>query len=202
MPTPIAHTGFALAVALAARPSGRPDTAAAMDAATLIVLANLADIDFLPGVLVGNAVAWHHGATHSILFAGLTASIALFLRAARPPGGVLAGTRGTPLRPSARWGLACSLAALSHPVLDWLTGEAGADVQTYGIEAFWPVSTTRYMSDWHAFGAYHIDTMGLFGGVLTAGALGNLGREVGFAAVCIGLAAAGRWVFAARIPQG
>jgi hypothetical protein len=43
------------------------------------------------------------------------------------------------------------------------------------------------MSDWRAFGAYHIDTMGLFGGVFTTGAVGNLAREIAFATVALGL---------------
>lgn len=165
MPTPLAHAGFALAAALAGRVGAPPRVVA------LVVLANLADLDFLPGLVTGDAVAFHHGVTHSLLFALLAG--ALFARGA---------------------GIAPSLAvvvALSHPVLDWLTGERGADVARYGVALWWPWPA-RYMSGVHVFGAYHIDTMGLVGGVLTRGALGPLAREVAFVLACLAVAAIAR----------
>jgi len=76
-------------------------------------------------------------------------------------------------------------------VLDWLTGEPGADVARYGVALWWPWPG-RFMSGLHVFGAYHIDTMGLVGGVLTEGALGPLAREVAFVVACFAVAAAAR----------
>jgi membrane-bound metal-dependent hydrolase YbcI (DUF457 family) len=132
----------------------------------LVLLANAADVDFLPGVITGNAVAFHHGVTHSFLFA-----IAVGLAVARS------------LRIDVRLAL---LTAVSHPILDWLTGEPGADVATYGVALCWPLPT-RYMCDWHLFGAYHIDSLGLIGGVLTPGAVVPMFREVGFVGTCLAI---------------
>ncbi len=170
MPTPLAHAGFALAAALL----GRVDPGARhgrREVLALVVLANLADVDFVPGLVTGDAVAFHHGLTHSVLFALLA-------------GAATARLAGIERRLAV-------VVALSHPVLDWLTGEPGADVARYGVALWWPWPA-RYMCDVHVFGAYHIDTMGLVGGVLTAGALGPLAREVAFVAACLGVAAAGR----------
>ncbi len=168
MPTPIAHTGFALSLALLQDAHLGALTPRARLARAALLVALAADVDFVPGLLTGSAVAFHHGATHSIAFAVL-----------------LAGLAALAVGPSRYW----LPATLSHPLLDWVTGEPGADVRKYGIEALWPFDSTRYMSDWHAFGAYHIDTLGLVGGVLTWGATANLTREVGFAVACVGVAA-------------
>lgn len=202
MPTPIVHTGLALALALAGAangpgpslrlPTGREH---AVRALVLVGLANAADVDFLPGLLAGRAVAFHHGATHSVVFAVGMAVLAWLCWAARyPDGGSAPGHRWPHRQIGALPWLGLTLvAALSHPLLDWLTGEPAADVQRHGIEAFWPASPTRYMSDWHAFGAYPIDRLGLVGGVFTGGAIGNLAREAGFALGSVAIAGVIRW---------
>ncbi len=167
MPTPFAHTGLAVAITIATAPAGAaPPRQRLGTAALLVALANAADLDFLPGLCTGNAIAYHHGVSHSLVFA-----LALGLLAARFTG------RGPAL-----------LAALSHPLLDWLTGEPGADAAIYGVQLFWPLPG-RYMSALHMFGVYHIDALGLLGGVLAAEARRPLLREVAF--VCATLGAAG-----------
>ncbi len=168
MPTPLAHSGFALALAFAAAPGKMP---APRTTLALIFLANAADLDFVPGILTGQPVAYHHGVSHSFLFAAIMT--AMVARLAPEPGKLW------------RW---ATLAACSHPLLDWVTGEPGADVAKYGVALLWP-SPVRYMSDTHVFGAYHIDTMGLIGGVLTFGAVLPLLRELGFVALAFSLAA-------------
>ncbi len=168
MPAPIAHAGLALALAY-----GGGGARQARAAGLLVFVALAADLDFIPGVVTGRAVAFHHGATHSYAFAlGMAALAWVFLRE-RP--------------------VALLLAALSHPVLDWLTGEPGADVPTYGVALWWPILDTRYMSGWHLFGAYHIDTMGLFGGVLTPGAVRPLLGELGFVVLCFAIVRLWKW---------
>ena len=203
MPTPIAHTGLALGLALAGDPEPARilwDRVALRRSlpmlVALVVIANAADVDFIPGVLTGSAVAFHHGPTHSLAFAlGITVIFQFFL-AARKPGSDPAPDRRTPLRPSL-W--VVGMCALSHPLLDWLTGEPGADVQKYGIQAFWPFSPARFMVAHPVFGPYHIDTMGLLGGVFNLGAVANLAGELGFAAGAVILGLGARW---ARSRQG
>lgn len=177
MPSPLAHGAVAAALAALDRaPAGRWRARAL----ALWGLANAADLDFVPGVLTGDPVAFHHGASHSIAVA-ITLALAGAWAVARGD----AGFRAMALT-----------AALSHPLLDYATGEPGADVARYGVALGWPWPA-RYMAASPVFGAYHIDTMGLFGGVLTRGAAGPLARELGFALVSIGLAVAWR----ARRPE-
>lgn len=169
MPTPIAHAGVAVALALLDAPGSRARALA------LLVLANAADLDFVPGVLTGDPVAFHHGASHSVLFAACAA-----MAAARV---VARGDR--------RFLALGAAAALSHPLMDYATGEPGADVARYGVALGWP-SPVRYMAASPWFGAYHIDRLGLVGGVLTRGAVAPLLRELAFVVGAIGLASAWR----------
>src|SRR5688500_4075005 len=64
MATPVGHSlaGYAVYRSCAARESLRP-----MHALLLcIVMANLPDVDFLPGILAGRPALYHQGITHSL----------------------------------------------------------------------------------------------------------------------------------------
>ncbi|HET9620595.1 MAG TPA: metal-dependent hydrolase [Kofleriaceae bacterium] len=94
------------------------------------LLGVLPDVDFALGWL--HVVRWshHHGVTHSIAFA-----IVAGLLAARVSG----------LRP-----LACMLAALSHPALDYVITESA------GVALWWPVTTQREKLGIDALSYYHV----------------------------------------------
>lgn len=79
MPLPVLHsyTGYAVY-----RLAGKEKAADFKLAALCILLANLADFDFIPGILTGHAGRFHHGAAHSFgaaLICGLGAAFALKL---------------------------------------------------------------------------------------------------------------------------
>jgi inner membrane protein len=67
MPSPIGHTLAGCTVALAVIPPGMPQAWEAW--AWCLISANLADVDFIPGLLMGNLRAFHRGASHSLLAA-------------------------------------------------------------------------------------------------------------------------------------
>lgn len=91
-----------------------------------IILANFPDLDFIPGVLIHDAAAFHRGATHSI-FTGLLIS-------------TLAGTLYALWRklPKIKMILIANLCYGSHLLLDWL------GTSPKGMKILWPVSSDTY----------------------------------------------------------
>jgi membrane-bound metal-dependent hydrolase YbcI (DUF457 family) len=129
MPSPVAHAlaGAALYAALAPGRGPRYD----WRPWALAAFAGMAaDLDFLPGLLVGEPSRYHHWATHSVaamlLFALLVASL----------GGRILG--------SASRGATLLVAAYgSHLVLDWLTVDRTVP---QGIPLLWPFSEAVFLS--------------------------------------------------------
>jgi inner membrane protein len=107
-----------------------------------VCLANAADLDFLPGILLGRPAFYHQGVSHSLGFA-LVVSLAV--------AGVCRFW-GKPF--TAIFTLSC-MAYVSHIIIDFF----GSDTRPpYGIPIFWPVS-----------GTYHISPVPVFWGVHHAG---------------------------------
>jgi membrane-bound metal-dependent hydrolase YbcI (DUF457 family) len=129
MPTPVAHSLAGLAVHfISPALRGRQRWLAGM---VVVALANLPDIDFIPGYLVGEPRAYHWGPTHSLLAALMA--------------GVMAGTiarrhkqRFTP------WFAVAATAYASHVLLDLLLGPGAP--QSVGLQVLWPFSAERFMA--------------------------------------------------------
>lgn len=86
-----------------------------------LVVANIPDLDFIPGILVGDPTRFHHFESHSLFF-GLVVSF-LLSKISRAP----------------FWALL--LVGLSHPLLDLLTWDSyGFYSDHHGIPLFWPFS--------------------------------------------------------------
>ena len=102
----------------------------------LVALANLPDIDFLPGYLGGDPRAYHWGPTHS-----LTATVLVSLL-------VMAVAWKAGGRPGHAF-LIAMLAYGSHILLDMLIGQN--EVVSGGLLVFWPFSDSRYMLPWSVF---------------------------------------------------
>jgi membrane-bound metal-dependent hydrolase YbcI (DUF457 family) len=142
VPTPVGHTLAGITVALVAqRPRYfRP----ALFAAAVILIANLPDVDFIPGYLLGDAGRFHWRATHSIcaaLMAGLGTGL-LFWKWRRD-----------------FWlpALIVTIAWLSHVLLDLLFGPVHGD--PFGLQLFWPFSHRRVMLPWSVFIMYPNDAI-------------------------------------------
>jgi membrane-bound metal-dependent hydrolase YbcI (DUF457 family) len=71
MPSPVGHTLAGCAVGLVLIPPGMPLAWEAW--AVCLISANLADADFIPGVVVGNPRALHRGPSHTMLAACILA---------------------------------------------------------------------------------------------------------------------------------
>jgi membrane-bound metal-dependent hydrolase YbcI (DUF457 family) len=133
VPSPVAHLLGGAAVYLAgARPGDRTRALLA-----LAVLGSLApDFDFVPGILIGDMRAFHHGISHSL---GLAAVFGV---------AVFAAARWLRASSAGRAALVATMAYFSHIFLDLI----GATEGTRGVPILWPLSS-------ESFGV----TLGVFG---------------------------------------
>src|ERR1044071_694587 len=124
MPSPVGHSlmGYILyrATARAHEPSRWTILALCLFAA------NAPDLDFLPGLVAGEISRYHHGPSHSFVFAVLF--------------GILAATL---FRKRLNAFLLGSALYLSHVLLDYLIKDPSPPL---GVPLFWPFSNEYYMS--------------------------------------------------------
>jgi inner membrane protein len=126
MPSPVAHSlmGYIIYLLSTMRASSRKGLLFLV----FILVANIPDIDFLPGILMGDIRRFHHGITHSILFSiyfGLLISSVCYLKRIE------------------RFNRAFTLAFalyFSHILLDYFVLSPGR-----GVPFFWPFSAEKFM---------------------------------------------------------
>lgn len=127
MPTPIGHSIGGYVAGRLSDPAGRLTWRAAVVIG--VILGNLPDADFIPGLLVGEPGAYHRGISHSV---GAALAVSLGVAAL---GGARLGTGFRPL-------FLIALAAYgSHLVLDAVMPDTRGVV---GVPLFWPLSD-RYV---------------------------------------------------------
>jgi inner membrane protein len=125
-----AHTAAGYLAYEAVRPAGphRPWLLAAG-----VALANAADLDFVPGILLGQPGLYHRGLTHTVgALVLVAAAVAMALR--------LAGWRRGAWLGASLW---AGAAYASHLMLDYLTIDA---VPPYGGRFLWPFSDAYYLA--------------------------------------------------------
>lgn len=91
------------------------------------LLGGAADLDFIPGIVLGTPGRFHHGFTHSIAFAVLTCLVVALYRH----------------RERLQWGLLAGSAYMSHLLLDFVTLDPSPPV---GIPLLWPLLDTAFSS--------------------------------------------------------
>ncbi|MBN2010342.1 metal-dependent hydrolase [candidate division KSB1 bacterium] len=96
----------------------------------LIVVANLADLDYLPGAFINQPNSFHHGMTHSLTFAVLF--------------GLLAGAVGYVWKRQF-WSVAIIMTVTyaSHILLDFFTMDTA---EPFGEQLLWPFSSAYFLS--------------------------------------------------------
>jgi len=133
-----------------------------------VALANGADLDFLPGLVIGQPGVYHRGMTHT-LGAVLVVGAAVALAA-----GLAGRGRAIVVRATA-W--AAALYA-SHLVLDYFTADA---VAPYGGRFLWPLSGAYYIAPVPMLEEVIVDgsaRVAFVASLLTRQALGVWGREL------------------------
>jgi len=124
MPLPVGHTLAGLITGEFFPPKGRWQPLLAA-----VVVANLADLDFLPGLLLGEPNRFHHGLSHTLLAAAALWLLVRFLPPLR---------RHSPL-PAA----AVFWTYLGHLALDWVTVDLRAP---FGMQLLWPLSSHWFLA--------------------------------------------------------
>jgi inner membrane protein len=166
MPSPIGHTvagfcGYLLA------PKGLIPKPPLNTLIASVVLANLPDIDILPGLLLGNPTLFHRQGTHSIA-AGIAVGIIV---------GILASVLGrTCKQASIRLGLWAVALFFSHIFLDLLVTDPSPP---RGVQLFWPFSNDYFISPITVFGGfdYFDSELGMIRSMLTVKNLMTTIRE-------------------------
>jgi inner membrane protein len=130
MPSPVGHSliGLALGLGVYLRRGTWGDLKPRVREAAAwllagVVLANVPDLDYLPGLLQGDFNAYHHGYTHSLGWIAVVGG-----------GGWLLWRSWSP-RVGLREAAFVFAALASHLVADWVTDDGRAP---YGIMALWP----------------------------------------------------------------
>jgi inner membrane protein len=123
MATPVGHALVGATIGAALSPDRRLRPGIAVGA--LVGVA--ADLDFLPGLLLGAPGRYHHAQSHSLLFACLAGGAVMVVARHHRP----------------RWGLLACLAYASHLLLDWFTQDT---LPPLGIPILWPLTTRSFLS--------------------------------------------------------
>jgi LexA-binding, inner membrane-associated putative hydrolase len=101
----------------------------------------LPDFDFLPGILIGDPAAFHHGVSHSLAFAVLFGALVfVFLRCCRQK------------KIARRAALLGTLAYAFHIVLDAVSAYEA-------VPMLWPLSNVKFGIDLNVFGEFHHDRL-------------------------------------------
>lgn len=127
MASPVAHTLAGAIIYLASRRNRGTNL---HELAWIVVAANLADLDLVPSLLMGDDDLFHRTFSHSFSASLLFAAIVLVVCRDRPD--------------SARFTLLMSTAYLSQLLIDWLSLDPGPES---GIPLWWPWSHELYMSN-------------------------------------------------------
>jgi inner membrane protein len=106
------------------------------DLGLYIIVANAADLDFLPGLFIGDPNWYHHGISHSLGFAVLVALAYSLLVTLR--------SREAKWRPFA----ICFVLWSSHIGLDYFSIDTRL---SYGVPLLWPLSDAYYIAPFAFF---------------------------------------------------
>lgn len=139
MPSPVGHTLAGVCGFIVARPQV-PHRQRPWLFFGSVFVANLPDLDILPGLLLfGDPRTFHHQASHSLMAAVVTG----FLVA------ILAGRCNLN---RIRWGLWAAGLYASHVLLDFLVDDP---MPPFGVQALWPFSEAYFISPITPFAGFH-----------------------------------------------
>jgi inner membrane protein len=136
MPSPVGHILAGAAVYLTGT---RKESRSRVILAITLLGSILPDFDFLPGILIGDLPAFHHGVSHSLAFAVLFGALAFFFVRRRQKDIALCV------------GILAASAYASHVLLDLVSVNEGAR----GVPILWPLSDQQFGFNLHLLGHFH-----------------------------------------------
>jgi inner membrane protein len=128
MPSPVGHSLMGYAIYCATGRRGEPTWAVS---ALYLLAANAPDLDFLPGLMVGDLSRYHHGPSHSVGFAILFGIVASLFFSRRLYTLIVA-----------------SSLYFSHVLLDYLVQDPSPP---HGVPLLWPWTYEYYMAPFAFF---------------------------------------------------
>jgi len=139
-----------------------------------VVIANLPDVDFLPGYLLGDLTTFHHQATHSITAAVIVGLLIAALASRWKFNGI-------------GWGVWGGSVYLSHVVFDLLVNDPSPP---FGVQLLWPFSDSYFISPFTPFARfdYFDPTAGMVSTMLSVHNLITMLREFVLVAPIVALA--------------
>jgi inner membrane protein len=143
MPSPVGHILAGTAVYLTGT---RKESRSRFILAVTLLGSILPDFDFLPGILIGDMRAFHHGISHSLTSAVLFGALVFFF-AERLQRDI-----------AARAGMLAGLSYASHVILDFLSVNEG----TRGVPILWPLSDQKFGLNLHLLGYFHYSNRGIW----------------------------------------
>jgi membrane-bound metal-dependent hydrolase YbcI (DUF457 family) len=106
----------------------------------------LPDFDFVPGILIGDLRAFHHGVSHSIALAVFFGLLVFFC------------TRRRQKDIALRAGIVAAAAYAFHVILDLINVHEG----TRGVPVLWPLSDQQFGLNLHLLGYVHYSERGIW----------------------------------------
>jgi inner membrane protein len=173
VPSPVGHTLAGLCGYMVAKDYGLPRRQGWLLIVS-VVIPNLADIDFLPGLLLGDPRIVHRQVTHSIVAAIIV--------------GLLIGCLASRWRLSGTWwGIWGGGLYLSHIILDLLVADSNPPL---GLQFLWPFSGEYFIAPVTPFPGfdYYSPAIGMVRTLLSFDNLESMLREVVLMAPFVGLA--------------
>ena len=134
MPSPVGHLIAGYAVHSVMRERITEKNGYVLAAVLFSALA--ADLDFLPGIMVGAPGRFHHGVSHS-LGAALLYGIGIW--------GIL---RCSKVKDAFQLAILFATVYASHVILDYLAADTGAP---FGVPLWWPLSNTYHIASFPVF---------------------------------------------------
>jgi membrane-bound metal-dependent hydrolase YbcI (DUF457 family) len=134
MPSPVGHLLSGAAIYLAGRRGRRSRISLTVGLAASI----LPDFDFVPGIIIGDMRAFHHGVSHSLTFACLLGAVMLVV------------TRWWCGAKYADLSLLATIAYGTHVILDMVNVNEG----TRGVPILWPFSDEQFGFNLRLFGHF------------------------------------------------
>jgi membrane-bound metal-dependent hydrolase YbcI (DUF457 family) len=135
MPSPLGHILAGTAVYLTGT---RRESRSKLVLSVTLLGSLLPDFDFVPGVLIGDLRAFHHGISHSLALAALFGLSVFFLIPRREKDIAL------------RVGVLAALSYASHVILDLVSVNEG----TRGVPILWPLSDQQFGLELHLLGYF------------------------------------------------
>ena len=163
MPSPVGHSLVGLGGFILMRRHVKPRQQLPLLLGA-VFLANLADLDVLPGVVLGDPSSFHHQGMHSLLAVALC-GLALAL---------VAGRRKLS---KVRWGIWASALYGCHVLMDLLVDDPGPP---FGAQVLWPFSEKYFISPITPFASfeYFDPTRGMLNTMLSSHNLMTALKEI------------------------